>query len=213
MDASCGVGGGGGGGEDGGGGGVEGGAGGEDAEEDVDVIFYGTVNAYRAQALERLRTAGLSVLLANPDGDVLQGGPLLRDIRRARLVLNLRYGDADREWKLTRLLPLLVNRQCVLSEECGHWRERARFAAGLVFAHGGGGGGGGGGVHAHAGRHDRHADLVRQAVWYASPTRAAARRAVASMGCAIARDLREEDVLARALAPGPGPTAPISSVR
>ena len=149
------------------------------------MLFYGSVNAYRADALERLRRAGLLVRLANPDGDVVSGGALHDAIAGAKIVLNLRYRGDDNEWKLTRLLPLLANARFVLSEMCGHATERARFAAGLLFAH-------------------STADLVRQALHYADAHNAPARRAVAAAGCAISRQLREADVLRDAIGDLPG---------
>ena len=131
------------------------------------------------------------MLLANPDGDIVAGTALAALVRRAKVVLNLRYygsgssggdGGADRragsdghsEWKMTRLLPLLANRRFVISELCGHREEQATFAAGLVFAH-------------------DVEDMARQAVHYLA--RPAARQRIAEAGFEIVRKLRAADML------------------
>ena len=166
----------------------------EDEDADIDVLFYGSCNGYRARLLARLRSAGLHVMLANPDGDVVAGTALEALVRRAKVVLNLRYygsgsssgggggggakrragSDGHSEWKMTRLLPLLANRCFVISELCGHREEQAAFAAGLVFAH-------------------DVEDMARQAVHYLA--RPAARRRIAEAGFEIVRKLRAADML------------------
>ena len=152
----------------------------EEEEEDIDVLFYGSCNGYRARLLAELRAAGLRVLLANPDGDVVAGAVLAALVRRAKIVLNLRYhgGGGRSEWKMTRLLPLLANRRFVISELCGHAEEQATFAAGLVFAH-------------------DAADIARQAAHYLA--RPVERKRVAEAGFQIVRRLHAADMMRAAV--------------
>jgi hypothetical protein len=87
------------------------------------------LNDYRRGVLRELRrNHGFSVLHANANGPVF-GARLLSLIRRAKVVLSLRYwaNDADEggEWKMTRFLrPLASGTAVVVSERCGSKNEQ-----------------------------------------------------------------------------------------
>ena len=103
------------------------------ARHDIDVLFYGNLNGYRATILARLRAAGVRVVHANAERPIF-GARLDRLIERAKIVLNLRYFVSDDEWKMTRLMRLLANQRFIISEISGDPAERARFDGGIVFA-------------------------------------------------------------------------------
>lgn len=99
--------------------------------EDIDVLFYGTVNRRRLEVLRGLADAGLrvTVLTGGFASDVPQppdtrgltiappafGEELDRWVARARLVLNVHYYDT-RIFEIVRLAPLLASGRAVVAE-------------------------------------------------------------------------------------------------
>ena len=81
------------------------------ALQDIDVLFYGSVNERRARALEALRAAGLRVHVAygvyGSERDAL--------VSRSKVVLNLHYYDTS-IFELVRVSYLLANRKAVVAE-------------------------------------------------------------------------------------------------
>lgn len=108
-------------------------------EPEIDVLFYGKLNAYRAARLAALRDAGLAVVHANagaPHGRPLVGRPLDALLRRSKMVLSLLYwGHAD-EWKMTRWLRPLANGVVVLAEASGAPADAEAWDEGVVFVAG-----------------------------------------------------------------------------
>ena len=83
-----------------------------EAEEDIDVLFYGSLNQRRIDILHGLKAAGLNVVHSfgayGKERDAL--------IARAKVVLNVHYYESGIfEW--VRVFYLLANRKAVVSEE------------------------------------------------------------------------------------------------
>lgn len=95
------------------------------AAEDIDVLFYGSVNPRRRAVLDALDAAGLKVVRpdrefegARPFG--LYGEERDRLIARAKVVLNLHYFEWSRAiFEVFRVSHLLANRKCVVTEDGG----------------------------------------------------------------------------------------------
>lgn len=97
--------------------------------EDIDVLFFGSLNDRRVQVLDALERRGLHV-------QALVGvyGARRDDfIARARIVLNHHYYEAKR-FEVVRVSYLLANRRFVVSERGTDPVEEGQFAAGVVFA-------------------------------------------------------------------------------
>ena len=107
---------------------------GGDEEGDIDVLFYGKLNAYRAARLAELRAAGVRTLHANAMGRPVFGRELDALLARARIVLSLRYFNHDDEWKMTRWLRPIANGVLVVSERSGAPSEQARWEGGVIFS-------------------------------------------------------------------------------
>jgi hypothetical protein len=92
-------------------------------KQDIDVLFYGSVNPRRREVLEALDAAGMKVV-------VLFGayGKERDDaISRAKIVLNMHAMD-DAIWEIFRVSHLLANKKCVVSENGGKDPELEDFA-------------------------------------------------------------------------------------
>lgn len=80
-------------------------------DQDVDVLFYGSVNDRRREAMEALRSAGLKVHAVfgvyGRERDAL--------IARAKVVLNLHYYESS-VFEIVRVFYLLANRKAVVAE-------------------------------------------------------------------------------------------------
>ncbi len=99
------------------------------AAEDIDVLFYGSVNERRKAVLEELARRGARVQAAFG----VYGEERDRLIARSRIVLNLHFYDA-KVFEVVRVSYLLANRRCVVSERgCDPAEERA-FEDGVAFA-------------------------------------------------------------------------------
>jgi hypothetical protein len=97
--------------------------------EDIDVLFYGSINARRRQVLEALLAQGLKV-------EVLYGVyGAARDavIARAKVVLNLHFYEA-KIFEAVRVSYLLANGRAVVSERGAVAAEEAAFEPGVCFA-------------------------------------------------------------------------------
>jgi SAM-dependent methyltransferase len=97
--------------------------------EDLDVLFYGSLNPRRIAVLEALRAAGLLVEVA------YQVFGEARDalIARSKVVLNLHYYEA-KVFEVVRVSYLLANRRCVVSERGADQAEERAFEAAVAFA-------------------------------------------------------------------------------
>ncbi|WP_418119294.1 glycosyltransferase family 2 protein [Variovorax sp. 350MFTsu5.1] len=90
----------------------------DDAQQDIDVIFFGETTPRRLQVLEALKSAGLRV--AHPFGTPWT--PAQRDalLPRAKVGLNMRKDDSTATAELPRLSILLRHRKAVVSELYPH---------------------------------------------------------------------------------------------
>jgi len=154
-----------------------------DAPEEVDVTFYGTLNARRAEVLDALRARGLSV-------NVLEGvfgAARDAEIARSRLVLNLHYYEA-KVFEVVRVSYLLANGRCVVSERGADLEEERYFEPGIAFA--------------------AHGELADVCARLARDPGARARLAAEGRALFTARD--EVEILREAVgaAPPGGPSAP-----
>ncbi|GEJ57941.1 glycosyltransferase [Anaeromyxobacter diazotrophicus] len=99
------------------------------AEEDLDVLFYGSLNERRRAVLAELERRGARVHAAfgvyGPARDAL--------VARARLVLNVHYFEA-KVFEVVRVSYLLANRRCVVSERGADAAAEAAFEEGVAFA-------------------------------------------------------------------------------
>jgi hypothetical protein len=98
-------------------------------EEDIDVLFYGSVNERRQDVLDALRRRGVNVEA------VFGVYGSARDclIARARIVLNLHYHES-KVFEVVRVSYLLANERFVVCERGCDPTEAEGFAPGVVFA-------------------------------------------------------------------------------
>jgi hypothetical protein len=97
--------------------------------EDIDVLFYGSLNPRRQQVLDSLRAAGVRV-------EALFGVyGAARDavIARAKIVINIHYYEA-KVFEVVRVSYLLANRKVVVSERGADRAEEAAFESAVAFA-------------------------------------------------------------------------------
>lgn len=99
------------------------------ADPDIDVLFFGSMNARRQKVIDEMRAAGLHVETAIGVYGVVRDAL----IERAKLILNVHYYEA-KVLESVRLSYLLANRCAVLSEHGCDPREDEAFAAGVAFA-------------------------------------------------------------------------------
>jgi hypothetical protein len=141
--------------------------------EDIDVLFYGSLNPRRQRILDDLRRAGARVEAVfgvyGPARDAL--------IARSKLVINLHYYEA-KVFEVVRVSYLLANRKTVVSERGADQQEEAAFEAAVAFA--------------------RYDDLVATCLGLLADPQARAARAQAGFACFSA--MPEERFLAPALA-------------
>ncbi len=98
-------------------------------EEDVDVLFYGSLNERRRVILDALRARGLRVeAIFGVYGDARD-----RLIARSKIVLNVHFYGA-KVFEIVRVSYLLANRRCVVSERGADLAEEREFEEGVAFA-------------------------------------------------------------------------------
>lgn len=98
-------------------------------EEDIDVLFYGSVNQRRQHIIDTLKAHGVKTLAVfgkyGAERDVL--------ISRAKIVLNVHFYQT-KIFEMVRISYLLANRCFVISEGGSDSKEETEFSQGLVFA-------------------------------------------------------------------------------
>ena len=95
--------------------------------EDIDVLFYGSINSARREILDALDAAGLRVVRLFG----VYGAERDQVIARAKVVLNLHFYDRP-VFEIFRVSHLLANKKCVVSEDGGQDVELEAFAARAV---------------------------------------------------------------------------------
>ena len=97
--------------------------------EDIDVLFYGSLNERRTRVLAELQAAGLRTKVVFG----VYGDQRDQLIARSKVVLNVHHYEA-KVFEIVRVSYLLANRRCVVSE-CGADREEEReLENGVAFA-------------------------------------------------------------------------------
>ncbi|MFJ8106285.1 glycosyltransferase [Streptomyces sp. NPDC096132] len=97
-------------------------------EEDIDVLFVGSLNERRLETIRQLEAAGLNAVarfgLYGDERDAL--------IARAKIVLNVHFYEA-KVFEIVRVSYLLANGRFVVSERGSGPEEEAPFADGAAF--------------------------------------------------------------------------------
>ena len=97
--------------------------------EEIDVLFYGSINERRKKIIDALRARGVRAEA------VFGAYGAARDqlISVSRLILNLHYYEA-KVFEIVRVSYLLANRRAVVSERGADPEEEAEFEPGVAFA-------------------------------------------------------------------------------
>jgi hypothetical protein len=98
-------------------------------EEDIDVLFYGSLNERRQAILQALRSRDVKAEAAFGVYDSQRD----RLIARAKIVLNLHYYES-KVFEVVRVSYLLANGRFVVCERGCDPAEDGEFAEGVVFA-------------------------------------------------------------------------------
>ncbi len=97
--------------------------------QDIDVLFYGSLNQRRRQIIETLQSQGVKVEVAfnlyGPARDAL--------IERAKIILNIHFYET-KLFEIVRASYLLANRKFVISETGRDIVEQTYFSSAVVFA-------------------------------------------------------------------------------
>lgn len=99
------------------------------AEQDIDVLFYGSYNDRRSAVLEALRQRGLKVTTLFG----VYGEERDAQIGRAKVVLNMHYYD-QHIFEVVRVFYLMTNRKAVVAEVGPDTTVEWRFLPGLATA-------------------------------------------------------------------------------
>lgn len=87
-------------------------------EQDIDVLFYGSISPRRKRTLDAIRARGLNVV-STEDCQIL-GADRTAFIARAKVVLNVHYYETVGIFEIVRVSYLLANRKAVVSELSPH---------------------------------------------------------------------------------------------
>jgi hypothetical protein len=98
------------------------------AEEDIDVLFYGSLNERRLSILQELKNHGVKVHALFG----AYGAERDRVIARSKIVLNIHFYEA-KIFEIVRVSYLLANQRFVISERGINMREETPFLSGIVF--------------------------------------------------------------------------------
>ncbi len=99
------------------------------AEQDIDILFYGSLNPRRSTVLDQLSAAGARVQRLFG----LYGAERDAYIARSKIVLNMHFYES-KTLEVVRIFYLLANRVFVISERGADAEEAARFEGGLVYS-------------------------------------------------------------------------------
>ena len=98
-------------------------------EQDIDVLFYGSMNQRRQHIIDSLKLHGVNVLAVfgkyGPERDIL--------IARSKIILNVHFYQT-KIFETVRTSYLLANRCFVISEKGNDPKEEAEFSRGIVFS-------------------------------------------------------------------------------
>ena len=86
----------------------------EPVEEDIEVLFYGSISPRRKEIFDALVEAGINLVVI-PPGQPCYGEERDRIIARAKIVLNLHFYERP-VFEIFRVSHLLANKKCVVNE-------------------------------------------------------------------------------------------------
>jgi hypothetical protein len=84
-------------------------------EQDIDVLFYGTIYPRRRVVIDQMKSLGLRVVTSEECGN-LSGAQRDQYIARAKVVLNMHSFDAVHVFEMARVSYLLANKKAVVCE-------------------------------------------------------------------------------------------------
>lgn len=87
-------------------------------EQDIDVLFYGSISPRRKRTLDAIRARGLNVV--STENFQMLGSDRTKFIARAKVVLNIHYYETVGIFEIVRVSYLLANRKAVVSELSPH---------------------------------------------------------------------------------------------
>ncbi|WP_330205252.1 tetratricopeptide repeat protein [Cyanobacterium sp. Dongsha4] len=96
--------------------------------QDIDVLFYGSINEHRQEIIDSLKEEGIKVEALFG----VYGEERNRYIARSKIVLNMHFYEAQ-VFEIVRVSHLLANRVFVISEKGNNFQEESYFQEGLVF--------------------------------------------------------------------------------
>ncbi|MGI0479450.1 glycosyltransferase family protein [Geminocystis sp. CENA526] len=97
--------------------------------QDIDVLFYGSINQRRQKIIDELEKEGVKVKTLFG----VYGEERNRYIARSKIVLNMHFYEAQ-VFEIVRVSHLLANRFFVISEKSNNSQEESYFQEGLVFS-------------------------------------------------------------------------------
>jgi hypothetical protein len=101
----------------------------DESQQDIDVLFYGSLNSRRLAIIDALQAEGVNIEVAfgvyGAERDAL--------IARSKIVLNLHFYAAQ-VFEIVRVSYLLANRKLVVSETSEHDPDQEALSPGIVFA-------------------------------------------------------------------------------
>jgi len=106
----------------------------EKLDEDIDVLFYGSLNLRRIATVMRMGSRYMQIYTGSQTcGERLYGEERDKAIASAKIVLNLHYYPAAR-FEIVRCSYLLANKKCVVSERGASPEYEQEFADGIAWA-------------------------------------------------------------------------------
>jgi hypothetical protein len=140
----------------------------QQTEEDIDVLFYGSINERRWQIIQSLQSHGVKTEAIFG----IYGNERDKLIARSKILLNIHFYEA-KVFEVVRVSYLLANQRFVISERGSNLVEESPFSSGVVFA--------------------EYEDLVKTCLDYLS--RSEDRRCIAEAGFKLMSQRSEVDYL------------------
>lgn len=100
------------------------------AQQDIDVLFIGSINQRRKYILDHLRNAGLRVVSLFG----VYGEERDRHIARAKIIINIHYYET-KVFEIVRCSYLMANRKFIISEQGADHELESSYNNGVIFGH------------------------------------------------------------------------------
>jgi hypothetical protein len=97
-------------------------------KQDIDVLFYGSLNEHRSYIIKSLQAHGVNIVALYG----VYGEKRDEFIARAKIVINMHLYES-KIFEIARVFYLLANQKFVISESGSHSEAEAPFASGVVF--------------------------------------------------------------------------------